>query len=124
MNTNLLQANNNSKKVMPQKSSHKKTETQRGSIAEGYFEYTADGHGRVILKEQENARIYISPNSINGAMNGDMVKTWYIVKGRQGYGKVLAVLKRSQTTLVGQVETSEDGKTFIKPFNSRIKGKI
>jgi ribonuclease R len=74
------------------------------SIIEGTIELTARGGGFVITDDDEND-IYIAPDNIKQALNGDRVKVSIIKRGKTRLeGVVTSVIQRDKTQFVGTIE--------------------
>lgn len=85
-------------------------------LIEGTIELTARGGGFVITDDEEND-VYISPENIGQALNGDRVKIRIIKKGKTRLeGVVVSVLFREKTQYVGTIEIHEKY-AFLIPDN-------
>ena len=74
------------------------------SLIEGTIELTARGGGFVITDDDEND-IYIAPDNIKQALNGDRVKVSIIKRGKTRLeGVVTSVIQRDKTQFVGTIE--------------------
>ena len=80
------------------------------------------GFGFVLPEEKENPDVYISAESMNGAMHGDKVVanvTKRSQEGKRQEGEILRILERNSQFVVG---TYEDNKNFgfLIPDNQKI----
>ena len=74
------------------------------SLIEGTIELTARGGGFVITDDDEND-IYIAPDNIKQALNGDRVKVSIIKRGKTRLeGVVTSIIQRDKTQFVGTIE--------------------
>ena len=65
--------------------------------------------------------IYIAAGNLTEAMHGDRVVVRVERRTERGFeGKILRVLERSQTTIVGRFETDPGGLGFVVPFDRRV----
>lgn len=88
------------------------------SFVSGYFEPHRDGYGFVVLEKPGERDIFIPPRATMGAMHSDRVlvrvENWH---GRAG--RILRVLERNQTRLVGKFEVTKTG-CSVKPKSRYI----
>lgn len=90
------------------------------SFLEGTIQLTARGAGYVILDDPDTSDVYIHPNNINQALDGDRVSIQIVDRGRsKKEGTVLNVLERERTQFVGTIKT-HDKFAFLIPDNSRV----
>jgi ribonuclease R len=90
--------------------------TQTGVAMEGVIDMTARGAGFVTV-DGRATDIYISPNNVEHALNGDLVRIKIIKKGKnRDEGKVLDVIQRDRTQFVGTIQM-HDKFAFLKPDN-------
>jgi ribonuclease R len=83
---------------------------------EGFIELTARGAGFVVSDDEEND-LYIAPQNIGQALNGDRVKARVFKRGKtRNEGEVTAVLSRERTQFVGTLEIHEKF-AFLIPDN-------
>ena len=91
-----------------------------GSILTGTFIGNAKGFGFVEIEGRED--LFIPEEETAGAFHKDIVQV-ALVKGsggRRQEGKVLKVIARGITSLVGTFESRKDGYGFVIPDNTRI----
>lgn len=85
---------------------------------DGEIQLTARGAG-FVLSEGEEGDIYIAPNYVNQAMNGDMVRVVISKRGpSRTEGKVIEILERDKTQFVGTIDLHPKFAFFI-PDNQR-----
>lgn len=95
-------------------------------IVEGVLSKHRKGFGFVIPKEDQGGDIFISPNSMNGAMNGDAVSVRLLPPGetnRTREGVIRQVLKRAAVEVVGTFEKSKRF-GFVVPDDTRFNDDI
>lgn len=89
--------------------------SQENSI-EGLIELTARGAGFVITDDEEED-IFIAPQNIGQALNGDRVKVRIFKRGKnRNEGEVIDVLSRERSQFVGTIEMHEKF-AFLIPDN-------
>lgn len=94
-------------------------------IYEGKFTSTSKKFGFVILENGESD-IFIPGAYVNSAMNGDRVRVRIINKtenGKKPEGKIIKILERAYTQLVGTVDRGKNS-VFVIPDDSKIKNDI
>ncbi len=83
---------------------------------EGTIDMTARGAGFVTI-DGRGIDVYISPNNVQHALNGDRVRIKIIKQGKnRDEGKVLEVIERDRTQFVGSIQM-HDKFAFMKPDN-------
>ena len=95
-------------------------------IIEGVLSKHRKGFGFVIPKDDQGGDVFISPNSINGAMNGDTVSVRLLPPGetnRSREGVIHQVLKRAAVEIVGTFEKSKRF-GFVVPDDRRFNDDI
>jgi ribonuclease R len=86
------------------------------NLIEGTIELTARGGGFVITDDEEDD-IYIAPDNLGQALNGDRVKVRIIKKGKTRLeGVVSSVIQRDKTQFVGTIEMHTNF-AFLIPDN-------
>ena len=89
----------------------------------GRLETHPGGFGFVIPERPlEEGDIYIAAQNMNDAVHGDRVaaRIERIKEGRRAEGRVLKVLERGRTRLVGRFERADDGRGHLVPFDRRM----
>jgi ribonuclease R len=82
---------------------------------QGKVQWNAKGYAFVV-PEQGHDDVFVPPEGLMGAMNGDLVEVWAHRERRGLRGEVLAVLKRNPATVSGTYrERKKTG--FIVPFD-------
>ncbi len=90
--------------------------TSTQSLIEGTIELTARGGGFVITDDEEED-IYIAPDNIGQALNGDRVKIRIIKRGKTRLeGVISSVIQRDKTQFVGTIEEHTNF-AFLVPDN-------
>src|SRR5438067_113243 len=66
--------------------------------------------------------IYVSGPHLNEAMNGDrvLVRIERIKDGGRAEGRVIRILERSNSSLVGRYDRDENGMGYVSPFDRRV----
>jgi ribonuclease R len=66
--------------------------------------------------------VYISGPMLNEAMHGDrvVVRIERIKDGGRAEGRVIRILERSNTTIVGRYDRDENGMGYVAPFDRRV----
>ena len=97
----------------------KDTKRVKGESVEGYLSMTPRGAGFVT---REGGDVYISPESIGGAMHGDKVKVDIRARGTRGpEGEVVEILDRGTKRIAGVLRRR--GKSaWLEPDDTRIRG--
>jgi ribonuclease R len=86
------------------------------NLIEGTIELTARGGGFVITDDEEDD-IYIAPDNLGQALNGDRVKVRIIKKGKTRLeGVISSVIQRDKTQFVGTIEMHANF-AFLIPDN-------
>jgi ribonuclease R len=99
----------------------KESKKVRGESVEGYLSMTPRGAGFVA---REGGDVYISPESIGGAMHGDKVVVDIVARGTRGpEGEVASIVERGTKRVAGVLRRR--GKSaWLEPDDSRIRGPI
>jgi len=86
---------------------------------EGIIELTARGAGFVVTDDEEDD-IYIAPQNVGQALNGDRVKVRIFKRGKTRLeGEVTSVVDRERTQFVGTIEMHEKF-AFLVPDNLKV----
>ncbi|NOZ25671.1 MAG: ribonuclease R [Nitrospirae bacterium] len=83
------------------------------SLVKGYFEAHRDGYGFVIPEDPGQRDVFVPSKATLGAMAGDRVIV-RIENPRKRDGRILRILERAQTRLVGTIEITK-GVSFVRP---------
>lgn len=103
-----------------------KGKKKKDVIIEGVLSKHRKGFGFVIPKDGQGGDIFISPNSMNGAMNGDTVSVRLLPPGetnRTREGSIHQVLSRAAVEIVGTFEKSKRF-GFVVPDDRRFNDDI
>ena len=87
-----------------------KTKIKKEEILVGVLSKHKKGFGFVIPETDEGGDVFVAPNAINGAMNGDSVSVRLLPPGetnRTREGVIQQILKRAATEIVGTFEKSK-----------------
>ncbi|MCL0095985.1 ribonuclease R [Thermodesulfovibrionales bacterium] len=85
------------------------------SLATGHFEAHRDGYGFVILERPGERDIFVPARATFGAMNNDRVIV-RIENFHRREGRIIRILERVQTRLVGVLDGSRTG-FYVRPKN-------
>ena len=85
------------------------------SLVTGYFEAHREGYGFVIPEEPKERDIFIPPRAALGAMDNDRVVA-RIENPVRREGRIIRILGRAHTRVVGTCETSRIG-FYVRPKN-------
>jgi ribonuclease R len=90
----------------------------------GYIQITNRGSGFVTVDNGENKDVYIPPNQVQQALDGDRVKIQITKKSKsRNEGAVLEVIERERTKFVGVIQM-HDNFAFLIPDNARVNTDI
>jgi ribonuclease R len=94
----------------------------------GRLETHPSGYGFVVPDrplDMTNADIYVTAANLKEAMHGDRVvaRVEHVRDGRPE-GRIVKILERGSTDVVGRFETDEAGVSFVVPFENRILADI
>ena len=104
----------------------------RENLAAGRLDLHRDGYGFVRPNARQavgNEDIFIPPNEINGAMQGDQVLVEVEPAKTDGrrFGRIVRVLERRNPTVVGTFHYARPGRTLentVVPFDERMTQQI
>jgi len=100
-----------------------KMNSQEKLILEGSISVAAKGFGFVTVAT-EKADVFISPNHIGQALNGDRVKIQVLKYGKSRIeGQVIEVIERERTQFVGTIQMHEKF-AFLIPDNIKMNTDI
>lgn len=88
------------------------------SLVTGYFETHRDGYGFVVLEEPGKKDIFIPPRATLGAMDNDRVIARIENPVRRD-GRIIRILERAHTRIVGTFEVSRTG-FYVRPKNKSL----
>lgn len=92
------------------------SKSMSGELIEGIIELTARGAGFVVTDDEE-MDIFIAPQNIGQALNGDRVRARVFKRGKtRSEGEIVEVLDRERTQFVGTIEMHEKF-AFLVPDN-------
>lgn len=99
---------------------------KKSEIVQGTLSKHKRGFGFVIPESGEGEDIFISPDGINGAMNGDYVAVRLLSSSMAGAareGKIEHIIKRAAEEVVGTFEKSKRF-GFVVPYDKRLNDDI
>lgn len=88
------------------------------SLVSGYFESHRDGYGFVVLERPGERDIFIPARATMGAMNNDRVLV-RVENWQRREGRIVRVLERAQTRIVGIYEVTKNGSS-VRPKNKSV----
>jgi ribonuclease R len=91
----------------------------------GRLQTHAAGYGFVSPERQletGGGDIYISSTHLNEAMNGDrvVVRIERIKDGGRAEGRIIRILERANSNIVGRYDRDENGMGYVTPFDRRV----
>ena len=79
------------------------------------------GFGFVVPEHGESADIYIAAANLTEAMHGDRVVARVERRTEKGAeGRIIKILERSQSNIVGRFEVDDSGLGYVAPFDRRV----
>ena len=99
---------------------------ERMNLTVGRLQGSERGYGFVIPDDEDTGDIFITADSMNGAMHNDRVvaRVSTIAKGdKRSEGEIIKILKRANTTIVGTFESSKHF-GFVVPDERRLQKDI
>jgi ribonuclease R len=96
----------------------------RMNLVVGRVQMHPRGFGFVIPEQEEEGQgdIYIAGSNLNQAMHGDRVvaRIERYKDGNRAEGRIIRILERSASTVVGRFDRDESGLGFVAPFDRRL----
>jgi ribonuclease R len=96
----------------------------RMNLVVGRVQMHPRGFGFVIPEQQEDNRgdIYIAGSNLNQAMHGDRVvaRVERYKDGNRAEGRIIRILERSASSVVGRFDRDESRLGFVAPFDRRL----
>ena len=96
----------------------------RMNLVVGRVQMHPRGFGFVIPEQPEESQgdIYIAGNNLNQAMHGDRVvaRIERYKDGNRAEGRIIRILERSASTVVGRFDRDDSGLGFVAPFDRRL----
>jgi ribonuclease R len=87
----------------------------------GGFGFVVPEHGDPFDSAQGRQDIYIAAANLTEAMHGDRVVARVERRTEKGTeGRIIKILERSQSSIVGRFEVDEAGLGFVAPFDRRV----
>ncbi len=94
----------------------------RMDVVVGRLQMHHAGYGFVVPDGERDADVYISPTNVKEALHGDRVVA-RIERHRgadRAEGRIIRILERANSTLVGRFDIDESGLSFVMPFDRRV----
>ena len=98
---------------------------QETKTLEGTFSQADQGYGFLRSDNDEQEDLFIPARFVDGAMDGDRIVVRYGVSSydRRPYGKVLRVVERAHTTVIGTFQ-KRSGRGMVWPLEKKVRGPI
>ena len=98
---------------------------ERMDLVVGRLATTSGGVGFVEVERpggDVGPEVHVAGTHLNEAMHGDrvLVRVERVRKGERPSGRIVRVLERSQSTLVGKLDVDASGMRFVVPFDRRV----
>jgi ribonuclease R len=111
--------------LMELRGGHYRALGQTKEFAAGRISLHRDGYGFLIPDkpiEGLSGDVFLPPNAISGAMNGDraIVRVGRIEPGGRAEGEVVKILKRAHPTVVGEFASGRHG-YYVIPHDDRLR---
>jgi ribonuclease R len=92
------------------------------NVVVGRLQMHAAGYGFVIPDGDRVERdLYIAPTNVKEALHGDrVVARVESQRGDRSEGRIIRILERANTTIVGRYEVDESGLGYVVPFDRRV----
>ena len=92
----------------------------KGNQMSGTIQLTPRGAGFVVLDDSSYLDVYVQPNNLNQALDGDRVKVQITKKGdKRNEGYIVEIEERERTQFVGTIQ-EEENFAFLIPDNARV----
>jgi ribonuclease R len=98
----------------------------RMDVVVGRLQMHPAGYGFVVPDEDKADRdLYIAPTNIKEALHGDrVVARVEHQRGDRAEGRIIRILERANSTLVGRFEIDDSGLGYVVPFDRRVLADI
>jgi ribonuclease R len=98
---------------------------ERMDLVVGRLSTTAGGFGFVEVERpggEVGHEVHVAGAHLNEAMHGDrvLVRVEHVRRGERPSGRIVRVIERAQTTLVGKLDVDPAGMRFVVPFDRRL----
>ena len=93
----------------------------RMDVVVGRLQMHSAGYGFVVPDDKAGRDLYIAPTNIKEALHGDrVVARLEHQRGDRAEGRIIRILERANTTLVGRFEIDDSGLGYVVPFDRRV----
>src|SRR5262245_55185772 len=98
----------------------------RMDVVVGRLQMHPAGYGFVVPDDDKAAKdLYIAPTNIKEALHGDrVVARVEHQRGDRAEGRIIRILERANSTLVGRFELDDSGLGYVVPFDRRVLADI
>jgi len=98
----------------------------RMDVVVGRLQMHPAGYGFVVPDEEKGGRdLYIAPSNVKEALHGDrVVARLEHQRGDRAEGRIIRILERANSTLVGRFEVDDSGLGYVVPFDRRVLADI
>jgi ribonuclease R len=95
-------------------------------VVVGRLQMHQAGYGFVVPDDDNRDRdLYIAPTNVKEALHGDrVVARLEHQRGDRAEGRIIRILERANSTLVGRFEIDESGLGYVVPFDRRVLADI
>jgi ribonuclease R len=91
------------------------------NVVVGRLQMHASGYGFVVPDGKAERDLYIAPTNIKEALHGDrVVARVEHQRGDRAEGRIIRILERANSRLVGRYEQEESGFGYVVPFDRRV----
>ena len=93
----------------------------RMNVIVGRLQMHASGYGFVVPDGGAERDLYIAPTNVKEALHGDrVVARVEHQRGDRAEGRIIRILERANSRLVGRYEQEESGFGYVVPFDRRV----
>jgi ribonuclease R len=94
----------------------------RMDVVVGRLQMHPAGYGFVVPDDDKGGKdLYIAPTNIKEALHGDrVVARLEHQRGDRAEGRIIRILERANSTLVGRFEVDDSGLGYVVPFDRRV----
>ena len=98
----------------------------RMDVVVGRLQMHPAGYGFVVADDDKAGKdLYIAPTNIKEALHGDrVIARLEHQRGDRAEGRIIRILERANSTLVGRFDVDDSGLGFVVPFDRRVLADI
>ena len=95
-------------------------------VVVGRLQMHPAGYGFVVADDDKAGKdLYIAPTNIKEALHGDrVIARLEHQRGDRAEGRIIRILERANSTLVGRFDVDDSGLGFVVPFDRRVLADI